>query len=109
MLGFALPGPLKKLSKSVEIQEKTVNRNYQTSVLFSSRFFSEFHRFGAPSWPPFFLPNRSQEGIRAQGKHFLNDAMFFATQGVPQGEIFLDSGVDFHGFFVLSSGEFSDS
>ena len=58
----------------------------------------DFYGFGAPSWDPSFLPNRSQEGFRAQGKHFLNDAMFLATQGVPQGEIFLDSGVDFHGF-----------
>ena len=88
MLGFVVPGPLKKLSKSIEIREKTVNRNYQTSVLFSSRFFSEFHRFGAPSWPPFFLPNRSQEGIRAQGKHFLNDAMFFGDSGGTPGRDF---------------------
>ena len=98
ILGFEVPGPLEKLSKSGKIQEKHVYRKSQTSVLFSSGFVLEFHGFWAPSWAPFFLQNRSQDGFRAQGKHFLNDVMFFCDSGVPQGEIFLDSGVDFHGF-----------
>ena len=98
ILGFEVPGPLEKLSKSGKIKEKHVYRKSQTSVLFSSGFSMNFMVFGLHLGLHFSSKIAPKMGSEPKGKHFLNDVMFFCDLQVPQGEIFLDSGVDFHGF-----------
>ena len=66
MQGFGVPRLPEKLPKSIPNRKKSHQKGDRFNDDFRNYFFLVFYRFWAPSWPPFFIQNRSQGGDRVK-------------------------------------------
>ena len=100
MLGFVVPGPLKSSLNLLKFKKKLQTETIKLRYYFQIDFSLNFIVLGLHLGLRFSSQIAPKRGSEPKGNTFSMMPCFFATQGVPQGKIFLDSGIDFQSFSV---------